>query len=149
MPEIRPATPGDIPALSKMIHDLAAHHGDLSAATAESLARDLFGPQPVSSVLIADLPDGPAGYVALTRAIQLQSAKRTMDMHHLFVRETARGWGVGVALVRAALHLAATEGCAYLTVSTDPENLAAQRFYQKRGFAEYQSEAKRFWLELT
>jgi GNAT superfamily N-acetyltransferase len=149
MPNIRPANPTDCPALCDMIGLLAAHHGDLSAATPESLQRDLFSPHPVASILIAEISGKAAGYVALTRAIQLQAAKRTMDMHHLFVRENARGKGVGAALVKAALALAVEEDCAYLTVSTDPENSAAQGFYLTCGFAGYQPHAKRFRLDFA
>ena len=42
--------------------------------------------------------------------------------------------GVGSALIQAVRELASREGCARLWLITTNDNLAALRFYQKRGF---------------
>ncbi len=149
LPDIRPATPADLTALAEMIHLLAAHHGDTAKTTPDSLQRDLFGPMPVTSVLLAFGPSGPVGYAALTRGVQLQSASRTMDMHHLFVKNGFRGKGLGQALTKASCDLARIEGCAYITVSAAPSNTLAKAFYPSMGFAPYTSDAARFCRMLT
>jgi GNAT superfamily N-acetyltransferase len=129
-PAIRPATAADIPALLPMIHALAAHHGDPPACTPEALLRDAFGPDPWVTLLLAE----GAGYAALTRQVQLQTGRRGIDLHHLFVSPRSRGTGTGSALVTATCDHARSLGCAVVTVGTDPDNHAAQAFYLARGF---------------
>lgn len=149
MPLIRPANPADCTALCQMIGLLAQHHGDTPGLTPADLDRDLFGPQSWAEVLVADGPTGLMGYAALTRAVQLQHGGRTMDLHHLFVQEAARGQGLGKALVQAAIDLAQSRGCLWLTVGTAPDNLAAQAVYPKLGFKAYVPQGARFSFDLT
>jgi dTDP-4-amino-4,6-dideoxy-D-galactose acyltransferase len=51
----------------------------------------------------------------------------------LTVGSEARGWGVGQALVQAALDWFWKQGCHRVLVATQGANLAAQRLYQKEG----------------
>jgi ribosomal protein S18 acetylase RimI-like enzyme len=52
----------------------------------------------------------------------------------LAVDPTARGRGVGEALVRACIGRAAALGCSVLRLSTLPDMTAAHRLYQRLGF---------------
>jgi ribosomal protein S18 acetylase RimI-like enzyme len=52
----------------------------------------------------------------------------------MVVLAETRGAGVGGALLDAALAHAARRGCRRVTLLTDADNVAAQRFYQRRGF---------------
>ncbi len=99
---IRNAKPRDLPELNAMIAALAAHHGDAAAITPDKLERDLFGPLPWITALVADSgEDGLIGYAILVPLYRAQEGKRGMDLHHLFVRDGQRGNGIGHHLVAA------------------------------------------------
>lgn len=137
--------PDDLPDLLDMIAGLARFHDDVPTVRAGDLRRDLCGPQPWYTVIVAQAPDaGPHGYAALTRMGQLQFGVRGMDIHHLFVRDGARGNGVGTALLAACQAQARAQGCAFLSVGTHPDNTAAGRFYETRGFTRRSGSGPRF-----
>ena len=52
----------------------------------------------------------------------------------MVVRPEARGGGAGPQLLRAALEFARSAGCLRVTLLTDADNAAAQRFYARHGF---------------
>ncbi|MBP1850169.1 GNAT family N-acetyltransferase [Rhizobium halophytocola] len=131
---IRTARPGDLGELAAMIAELARHHGDPSAMTAETLERDLFGPMPWIKALVADDGDELIGYAILTPLYRAQEGKRGMDLHHLFVKDGQRGNGIGQHLVNRARDLAKMAGCDYLSVSAATGNFAAHRFYEHMDF---------------
>ncbi len=103
---IRHAHPRDLPELNDMIRLLAAHHGDPSATTPEQLERDLFGPVPWITALVAEGENGLIGYAILVPLYRAQEGQRGMDPHHLFVRDGHRGHGVGQHLVDRARDVA-------------------------------------------
>ncbi len=131
---IRTAKPRDICELHEMIGLLAAHHGDISASTPEQLERDLFGPTPWISAIVADGSEGLIGYAILVPLYRAQEGKRGMDLHHLFVRDGHRGHGTGQLLVDRARETARIAGCDYLSVSAATGNLKAHRFYEQMDF---------------
>jgi GNAT superfamily N-acetyltransferase len=143
MTQIRPIIEKDIPDVLRMIHALAAHHGDTGVVTKDELRRDALGPSPWVRVLVAE----GLGYAALCPLAQLQFGVRGMDLHHIFVVESARGRGVGRALIDAAIACAKAEGARYLTVGTHPDNLAAQDIYRSAGFEEFNSDGVRFRMK--
>lgn len=148
MPIIRPAAPADLPALLEMVQALAHHHGDTPTASLETLTRDLFGHYPWATTLVAQKSGPLIGYATLTRSVQMQTGRRGMDLHHLFVVETARNSGTGRALIAAAIALARSEEVAQITVSTAPDNPRAAAFYPQAGFEPYTPQGARFWLNL-
>ena len=148
MPIIRRAKPQDLPALLAMVQGLALHHQDTPLVTMDSLRRDMFGPVLWFHVLVAE-NDGPClGYAALLPLARLQYGQRGMDLHHLYVEQSARGGGIGQALVTAALQHARGLGCSYFTVGSSAGNDAAHRFYRRMGFADRPLEGRRFSLDL-
>src|SRR4051794_36965854 len=114
----------------------ASSHGTTGTSRASSagLERDLFGPAPWVTALVAEQGTSLLGYAILCRMYRDHSGERGVDLHHLFVVERARNSGVGGRLVEAALDEARLWGCTFLNVGTRPENLGAQRFYEKLGF---------------
>ncbi|MBA3040340.1 MAG: GNAT family N-acetyltransferase [Alphaproteobacteria bacterium] len=131
---IRAAKPHDLPELNAMIAALALHHGDASAMTPEKLERDLFGPLPWITALVADGGEGLIGYAILVPLYRAEEGKRGMDLHHLYVRDGQRGNGIGQHLVARARELARQSGCDYLSVSAATGNFAAHRFYEHMDF---------------
>lgn len=68
---VRFARPDDAERIVRMVGNLAAHHGDTPALTADSLVRDISGEDPWLYVLVAESGDELVGYVALCRLIRL------------------------------------------------------------------------------
>ena len=133
-PLIRKARETDVAAVLAMVGQLARHHGDEPRASSAGLERDLFGPAPWVTALVAEQGTSLLGYAILCRTYRAHSGERGVDLHHLFVLERARNSGLGRCLVEAALDEAKLWGCTFVTVGTRPENLAAQPFYEKLGF---------------
>ncbi|MEM7075768.1 MAG: GNAT family N-acetyltransferase [Pseudomonadota bacterium] len=59
-------------------------------------------------------------------------------MKELFVPESARGRGVGRALMSGLIRMAQTEGCVRVDWQTDGPNKAAQHFYARMGAPRYE-----------
>ena len=57
-------------------------------------------------------------------------------LEDLFVREAARGAGLGGALVDLALERARARGCRRVELDTSESNEAARRLYARHGFSE-------------
>ena len=133
--QVRPVTPEDLPQLLLLVEALARFHGDTPQLTPDSVARDVLGSDPWVHVLVAEVDGALVGYVALLRLARFQYGQRGVDLHHVFVRESHRGRGLGGALVGAALDLGGRLGASYATVTATPANAAAQTFYASLGFA--------------
>ncbi|TCL96559.1 ribosomal protein S18 acetylase RimI-like enzyme [Rhizobium sp. PP-WC-2G-219] len=131
---IRSARPSDIAALCEMITELAAHHGDAAPLDADTLERDLFGPVPWITALVAEAGGLLIGYAILVPLYRAQLGVRGMDLHHLFVRDAHRGTGIGRHLVTKAREEARRAGCTYLSVSAATGNVKAHRFYEQQDF---------------
>jgi ribosomal protein S18 acetylase RimI-like enzyme len=63
------------------------------------------------------------------------------------VDEAARGLGVGEALNLAALEEARRHGAKYVSLSSRPSRDAANRLYQRLGFAERNTNVYRYLLQ--
>lgn len=146
--QVRMAVPSDADAIVDMAHRLAAHHGDAATLSRGDLLRDAFADPPWIYLILAEAEGMAVGYAVLCRLIRLQFGTRGFDLHHLFTEPAFRGRGVGTGLVDACGLKAKAMACDYLTVSTHPDNLAAQRFYESRGFVRRVGEAPRFAMRL-
>jgi GNAT superfamily N-acetyltransferase len=147
--EIRPVTPADLPQLLLLLQALAKHHGDQAEASLDSLRRDLFGPVPWAQGLIAHEGGVLQAYALLLPLMRAQLGQRGMDLHHLFVAESARGSGLGTAMIRAVRAHVLGQGCSYLTVSTTEENAEARDFYIHHGFSAAPPSPWRFAMDLS
>ncbi len=146
--DIRPINQSDLPQVLTLMQDLARHHGDTALASAQTLARDLFGPVPWAHGLVAKTGGDVRAYALMMPLMRAQYGERGMDLHHLFVAQTARGQGLGTALLRAVREFARAQGCVYLTVSTTPSNVEARDFYIHHGFAPAPPSPWRFAMDL-
>ena len=70
-----------------------------------------------------------AGFATLYWFFSSTKAEESVLMNDLFVREDARGTGVGRALINRALDEARRRGAAHLEWFTAPDNVVAQRLY--------------------
>jgi GNAT superfamily N-acetyltransferase len=73
------------------------------------------------------------GYACLYWHFSSLSASESVLMNDLFVAESARGRGVGGALIEASAAIARERGAVHLEWATAPDNLTAQRLYDSTG----------------
>lgn len=134
---VRRAVAGDVPALTAMIRALNLHQREPHEHSTEAAVhRDLFGPDPALTALLAELDGKPAGYATYHRAYDASYAARGLYMVDLFVAVEARRRGVARALVAAVAAAAKEEGTSYLWWAVKTWNQEALRFYRSLGAIE-------------
>jgi GNAT superfamily N-acetyltransferase len=138
---IRNATPADVAIILQFIRELADYEKLLHCveATEEKLAQDLFGPKVSAEVLIAELDGSPVGFALFFSNYSTFLARPGIYLEDLYVRESARGKGLGLQLIAHLAKLALARGCARLDWSVLDWNTPAIHFYRSIG-AKAQSE---------
>ena len=137
----------DVPVILEMVHALADFNGDVSTLTRGSLERDALADHPWITVIVAENSDGVVGYAAMCPLAQLQFGVRGVDIHHLFVTQSARGQGVGNRLIKACVARSKEMGCRYILIGTQPENIMAQNIYLRAGFSKMPAPGPRFRMK--
>jgi len=87
-----------------------------------------------SVLFIAYDGEEPRGFVQLYPIFTSVELRRLWLLNDLFVRESARGSGVGRALMRRAEQHARESGAAGLTLSTAMDNENAQALYESERY---------------
>ena len=94
----------------------------------------------------ADAP--PAGVAQLRYRYGLWRAGTDCHLEDLFVAEEARGAGLGLALVQAAIARARERGCRRIELDVNEANSAGLAVYRSAGFAVPQPGERDVWLSL-
>jgi GNAT superfamily N-acetyltransferase len=84
----------------------------------------------------ADDDSPPAGVCQLRYRHSIWMATEDCWLEDLYVEDSARGAGLGGALVEAALDRARDRGCRRVELDTSESNEAARRLYARYGFSE-------------
>jgi len=131
--------PIEIKAATEATAELAAAFGrlipQLSAATPPDLAalREILA-SPSNTVLLAyDLASGKIVGTLTLVVSRIPTAIRAW-IEDVVVDSAARGRGVGEALTREGLRLAAERGAASVELTSRPAREAANRLYERLGF---------------
>lgn len=130
---VRLATLADLDAVYAMLVELAAIEGGTVSASPADLARDGFGDRKLFEVLLAEESGAVAGMLVFFPTYSTWQGKPGVMIHDLFVREAARGRGIGESLVKELARLGEQSGWARMDVSVLEGNLAARRFYDCQG----------------
>jgi GNAT superfamily N-acetyltransferase len=132
---IRPATPADIPTISRLIRALAEYESlTHEVALDEARLRDhLFGPRPFAEVLLAEETGEAVGYALFFHNYSTFRGQPTLYLEDLFVRPEHRGKGHGKAMLKAMARLALEWGCGWLEWSVLNWNQPAIDFYRYLG----------------
>ena len=134
---VRRATVDDVELLVTLIEELNAHQGDETGhVTAQAVRRDGFGAKPEFAALLAELDGEAAGYALYHPNWSTEAGVRGLFLYDLFVRDAARGHGVGRALMRAFAAAAKAEGRSFLWWTSKPWNRGAADFYAGLGAVE-------------
>ena len=136
MSVIRPATVQDVPAILRMIHDLAIYEKEPDAVrnTPEKLSAALFGENPRVFATMAENEAGDVqGFALWFLNYSTWEGVHGIYLEDLYVRPDARGEGHGKSLLQ---HLAATareNGYARVEWSVLDWNEPSINFYRSLG----------------
>jgi GNAT superfamily N-acetyltransferase len=131
---IRPARPDDAAILAEMANDLNDHVGVRGRPfTAERVRADGFGPQAAFTPVVAEVEGAVAGYAFFAHGYNTDVAARSTWLHDIFVMPTARGHGVGRALMAAVAAEAMRAGAVSLEWGVHTANAGALEFYRRLG----------------
>ena len=135
MLSIRPATVNDASLLATMILELAEYErlAHEAAVTAESIARDGFGPHPKFRAVIAELDGKPAGYAVFFEFYSTFQGRAGLFLDDLFVRPQFRKHGIGQALLAHVARIAWDEKYFCMRWEVLDWNTPAIEFYSRLG----------------
>lgn len=131
---IRPGTGQDIPRVFELICELAQFENarEQVETSPEQLERDGFGPAPLFGLLVAQRGEEVVG-MALTYFRYSTWKGKRLYLEDLVVTESARGNGVGRALLEATMRVAREAGCSGLMWQVLDWNRPAIEFYKRFG----------------
>lgn len=133
---IRLATPADLPALCALLDQLFAQETEFTpdrAAQTRGLTAIIADAQ-VGEILVAVEEGRVRAMVNLLYTVSTALGARVALLEDMVVDAGARDAGLGSALLAAAIAHAEGRGCRRITLLTDGDNQAAQRFYRRHGF---------------
>lgn len=132
---IRAATPADAQLVYSLVRELAEYERLLDDvdATAEDLARALFGPSPRVFCDIAEWNGETAGFALWFYNFSTFRGRHGIYLEDLFVRPAFRGKGIGKALLVHLAQRAIAEGCARVEWSVLDWNEPSIKFYESLG----------------
>ena len=139
---LRFATAEDVGLLLQLICELAAYERAPRAvvATEDDLRRHGFGPEPHFEALLAAIDDEPAGFALFYPDFSTWLGQPGLYLEDLYVREWARGRGVGRRLMARLAAVAIERGWPALHFNVLDWN-PARGFYRRLGI-----EARSEWL---
>lgn len=134
---LRPARPGDTPALVGLIRELAAFERleHLVRVTPEQLATHLFGARPAAEAVVAEAAGRLVGMLQMTYIPGLSRGGSWRALvEAVRIASTQRGQGAGRLLMQHAIARARARGCRLIQLTTDKQRQDAHRFYARLGF---------------
>ena len=133
--QIRTAIVADIATILGFIRDLAAYEKLSHEVVADEakLQATLFGARPAAEVLIAEVGGAPVGFALFFPSYSTFLAKPGLYLEDLFVRPSARGQGVGSALLSALAGIAVERDYGRFEWSVLDWNEPAIRLYRSLG----------------
>ena len=132
---VRLAEMEDAELLLALIRELARYERapeDAVSATPADLIRYGFGPERRFEALLAEIDGEPAGFALFFPGFSTWAGRPTLYLEDIFVREWARGRGVGRALMACLASIAIEHGWRRLDLSVLDWN-PARDFYHRLG----------------
>ncbi|MBD2891974.1 GNAT family N-acetyltransferase [Spirillospora sp. NPDC000708] len=132
---IRPAVPDDVPAILRLIRELAEYERALHEvkATEEQLHARLFGDDPRVHVLIAEHEGRVAGFAVWFLTFSTWNGTHGIHLEDLFVDPAVRGHGHGKALLTELARIADERGYERVEWDVLDWNEPAIGFYRSLG----------------
>lgn len=133
----RQASEDLLAGLRRLVPQLSSSAAPLERETLEAMLRS-----PGNTVLVAR--DGGEIIGMLTLVMYRLTTGLRARIEDVVVDARARGRGIGEALTREALRLAAEAGARSVDLTSNPERAAANQLYQRMGFELRNTNAYRF-----
>ena len=133
------ADPSEAAIVAGLLVEFRDHYGkDWPSANSFLASVERLMEQPSAEFLLGAPDDDspPAGVCQLRYRDSVWMATDDCWLEDLFVREAARGTGLGTGLVEAALERARDRGCRRVELDTNEANEAALAIYRRLGFSE-------------
>jgi ribosomal protein S18 acetylase RimI-like enzyme len=124
--------------VDRLVRQLSRSSPAPSAAELEEIVRS-----PACHLLLARDPDGTIVGTLTLAVFRIPTGLRAW-IEDVVVDEAARGQGVGAALTNAAIRLANERGARTVDLTSRPSREAANRLYQRLGFALRETNVYRF-----
>lgn len=126
----------EIPRLCELLAHLFEQEAEFRPdpeRQAAGLRRIIDHPE-VGRILVSRLEGEVIGMANLLFTVSTALGAPVALLEDMVIHPDHRGRGHGSRLLRAALESAEAAGCARVTLLTDRDNEAAQRFYRRHGF---------------
>ncbi len=135
MTEVRRARPSDVDAMVGLIHELADYERapEECHITSEQLHKALFGPDPAVFAHVAELDGEVVGCALWFKNFSTWDGVHGIYLEDLYVRPSARGSGLGKALLVALADECVRQGYTRLQWSVLNWNEPAIGFYHSLG----------------
>jgi GNAT superfamily N-acetyltransferase len=132
---IEEASERDVPLILAFIRELAEYERlpHEVVATEEGLRQSLFGAPPAAEVLIGKLHGEPVGFALFFHNFSTFVGRRGLYLEDIYVRPSARGRGLGRALLVYLARLARERGCGRMEWAVLDWNQPAIAFYRQLG----------------
>jgi GNAT superfamily N-acetyltransferase len=133
---VRPAEPADASFILAMVRELTVFEREpLTSVEAreEDFLRDCFGPARRCEVLIGEVDERVQGYALFFHNYSTWVGRAGIHVEDLFVRDGARGLGLGRRLLAAVAQIAVERGCRRLDLAVLDWN-PARELYEHLGF---------------
>jgi GNAT superfamily N-acetyltransferase len=131
------ATPQDAGAVAGLIAEFGEWWGNAGPARDElraSVERIMAGGDGEYLLASAEADGEPAAVCQLRFRWSVWKSAEDCWLEDLFVREAARGSGLGRALVEAAFERAGERGCRRIELDVNEDNAPARALYEECGF---------------
>ena len=131
---VRPAQEADVPVLLELVRELAAYEREPDAvrATQDDLRRALFVDR-TCSAHVAEQDGQVVGFALWYPTFSTWTGRQGLWLEDLFVRPSARGSGLGRALLQALAAVCVERGYARFEWWVLDWNAPAQGFYRSLG----------------
>jgi GNAT superfamily N-acetyltransferase len=132
---IRPAGPGDVAEILRLIRALAEYEklSDQAVGTETRMRESLFGARPAAEALVAERAGRAVGFAIFFTTFSTFLCKPGLYLEDLFVEPEHRGAGIGKALLRRLAALAVERKCGRFEWRVLDWNEPSIRFYESLG----------------
>ena len=146
---IRKPKSNDLEQLVQLCEQHAKFEGADYSATGKAikLTKALFSESPVLSCFVIEQSGKLVGYVTASKEFSTWNADYFLHMDCLYLSKSARGKGLGQALMTKIQQLAADLQCTHIEWQTPIDNEQAINFYQRQGASS--KTKKRFFMPMT
>lgn len=132
---LRPAAADDVATIHRMLTALAraTAASDRFVSRPEDIARYGFGDEALFHSLLAERGGEAVGLCLYFYTFSTWLGEPGIYVQDLYVADSARGGGVGRALLGAAARQGRRRQATHLRLSVDRQNAGARRFYERIG----------------